>query len=87
MEQKLHTLLHWINKSDANKSKNKNKNTIVILSENFQNPIAKIIERDKIDTPNTQIHDRSLSCLGTGTSIKSGRVKLILWAQASPLAE
>jgi hypothetical protein len=59
----------------------------LILSENFQNPIAKIIERDKIDTPNTQIHDRSLSCLGTGTSIKSGRVKLILWAQASPLAE
>ena len=26
----------------------------------------------QIDTPNTQIHDRSLSCLGTGTSIKRG---------------
>jgi hypothetical protein len=25
-------------------------------------------------TPNTQIHDRSLSCLGKGTSIKSGGV-------------
>ena len=33
---------------------------------------VKIVERGKIDTPNTQIHDRSLSCLGTGTSIKSG---------------
>jgi hypothetical protein len=25
-----------------------------------------------IDTPNTQIHDPSLSCLGTGTSVISG---------------
>jgi hypothetical protein len=25
----------------------------------------------KIDNPNTQIHDRSLSELGTGTSVKS----------------
>ena len=30
----------------------------------------KILERDKIYTPNTQIHDRSQSCLDTGTSIK-----------------
>jgi hypothetical protein len=29
--------------------------------------------RQNIDTPNTQIHDNSLSWLGTGTSIKSGR--------------
>ena len=36
-----------------------------------------IVERDKIDTPNTRIHDRLLSLLGTGTSIKSGRVKLV----------
>jgi hypothetical protein len=28
------------------------------------------IERNKIDIPNTQIHDRSFSYLGTGTSIK-----------------
>ena len=28
----------------------------------------KIVDRGKIDTPNTQIHDRSLSWLGTGTS-------------------
>jgi len=30
----------------------------------------KIVEIGKIDTPNTQIHDRSLSWLGTGTLIK-----------------
>ena len=42
----------------------------------------KIVERDKIGTPNTQIHDLSFFWLGTGTSIKkSGRVKLMLWAQ------
>jgi hypothetical protein len=39
----------------------------------------KIVERDRIDTANTQIHDRSLSWLGTGMSIKTGRVKLALW--------
>jgi len=31
----------------------------------------KIVERGKTDTPNTNIYDRSLSLLGTGTSIKS----------------
>ena len=40
-----------------------------------------IVERDKIDTTNTQIHDRSLSWLDTDTSIKTGEVKLVLWAQ------
>jgi len=30
----------------------------------------KIVERGTIDTPNAQIHDRSLSWLGIGTSIK-----------------
>jgi hypothetical protein len=30
----------------------------------------KMVERCKIDTPNTQIHDRSLSWLGTGTLLK-----------------
>jgi len=38
----------------------------------------KIVERCKIYTPNTQVHDCSLSCLGTGTSIKCGGVKLFL---------
>ena len=39
------------------------------------------VERGKIDTPNTQIHDSSLSWVGTGTSIKSGGVRLVLWLQ------
>jgi hypothetical protein len=38
----------------------------------------KIAERGKIDTPNTKIHDRSFSWLGTVTSIKKG-VKLVLY--------
>ena len=37
----------------------------------------KIVERGKIDTLRTQIHDRSLSWLGTDTSIRSGGVKLV----------
>jgi hypothetical protein len=45
----------------------------------------KIVERGKIDTLNTLIHDCLLSCLGTVTSIKSGGVKLVLWAQTSYL--
>jgi len=43
----------------------------------------KIVERGKIDTHNTQIHDSLISWLGTDTSIKSGRIKLVLWAQTS----
>ena len=43
--------------------------------------------RYKIDTPNTDIHDLSFSWLSTGTSIKSGRKKLVLCAQAFPLSE
>ena len=67
----------------------KNKNTILseqfkntTLLEQFKNP--KENHRDKIDTPktpNAQIHDQSLSWLGTGTSIISGWVELVLWAQ------
>ena len=38
---------------------------------------TKIVERGTIDTPNTQIVDHSLSWFGTGTSIKSGGVKLV----------
>jgi len=33
------------------------------------------IERGKNHSPNTYIHDRSLSRFGTGTSIQSGGVK------------
>ena len=38
----------------------------------------------KIDTHSSKIHDRSVSWLITGTSIKSGVVKLVLWVQISP---
>ena len=31
-----------------------------------------------MDKSNTQIQDRSLSLLGTGTSMKSGRIKLVI---------
>ena len=37
------------------------------------------IEIGNIDTLNTQIHDRSISCLGTVTTIKRGGVKIVLW--------
>jgi hypothetical protein len=46
-----------------------------------------MVERVIIDTPNTQIHGHSLSWLGTGTSIKSDKVELVLWAQTFPLSE
>ena len=45
----------------------------------------KIIERGKIYTSYKQIHDCSLSWLGTDISVKSDRVKLVLWAQTSLL--
>ena len=38
----------------------------------------KMVERDKIYTTNTQIHDGLLSWLGTGLSIKYGGVTLFL---------
>ena len=38
----------------------------------------KIIEKETIDTLNTNIHDRSLPWLGTGTSIKRGGDKLVI---------
>jgi hypothetical protein len=47
----------------------------------------KIVERGKIDATNTQVHERSLSLIGTGISIKGGGVKLISWTQISPLSE
>jgi hypothetical protein len=40
----------------------------------------KITGRGKIYTPKTQVHDRLLSYLGTGTIIKSGGFKLALFA-------
>jgi len=42
-----------------------------------------------MDTPNTQIHGPLifLAGLDTGTSIKNGRLKLVLSAQTYPLSE
>lgn len=57
------------------------------LSEQLQNPTEKLEERDKINTPNTQIHARSPSLLGTGTQIKSGAVKPASLTKTSPLAK
>ena len=39
---------------------------------------SKIVDRGKIETPNTQMHDRSLSLLGIGTSLKRGGTRLDL---------
>ena len=41
------------------------------------NSNIKVIKRGKMDTPNTP-RDRSLSWLGTGTSVKSDGVRLVL---------
>ena len=50
----------------------------------FPKSNAKFVERGKIDATNRQIHDRSLSWLGTVISIKNGAVKLVFLGQ-SPL--
>ena len=42
----------------------------------------KIVETSKIDTI-ANIHDRSLYLLGTGTYMKSGGVKQVLWTKPS----
>ena len=43
---------------------------------------VKIIERDKVEIPTAQIHDRPLLCLATDTSIKKKwRGYLVVWAQ------
>jgi hypothetical protein len=41
----------------------------------------------KIDIRNTHIHDRSLSWLGTDTSMKNGRIKVVLWTPNSLLVK
>jgi hypothetical protein len=47
----------------------------------------KVVERDKIDTSNKQPDDQSLSSHDTDASIKYGWVKLVKWAQTSPLSD
>ena len=69
-----------------NKMKNKTNNK---LSKHLQNQIIKLWKEanSSLIGPNTQIHDYSLSWVGTGTSKKRYRVKLVLWTQTSPLSE
>ena len=53
----------------------------------YQMEKRKMVERCKIDTPNTQIHDRSLSWLVTGTFTKGGGFELALLTQATLIRE
>jgi hypothetical protein len=55
--------------------KNKNYHTVGT----FQKSNRKIVERGKIDAPNTQMHGCSLFWRDTDTSVKSGGVKLVVW--------
>jgi hypothetical protein len=57
------------------------------LSEHFKNPIKKSHIETQIDTPYTQIHECSLSRLGTCTSIIRGGDKLVIWIQTIPPSE
>jgi hypothetical protein len=46
----------------------------------------KIAETESKLIPLTHIRDRSFSGIGSGTSIKHGGVRLVLWIQTSPLS-
>jgi hypothetical protein len=61
------------------KTKNKKYHTV--------GTVPKSQKRGKINTRNTHIHNCLLSWLVTVTLIKSGGVKLVLWAQTSLLSE
>jgi hypothetical protein len=54
------------------------KKTKILLSEQFHIPSKIRRERQNQYPKHTYIHDRSLSCLGAGTSITSGGDKLVL---------
>jgi len=59
---------------NINKKKSKNYHTVGAAPKYNRT----IINRRKIDTPKTHMLDHSLSYLGTGTSIKSRGVQLVL---------
>ena len=61
----------------CNKMKNKEYHTAGTISKN-QIPKSQN-EENWISTETTKIYDRSLSWLGTCTSMKSREVKLVLW--------
>ena len=64
-----------------NITEKKKKNT---LWKQFQK--SNIKENGKFNTSNKQLHERSLSSIGSGTSIKSGGINLVLWAHTSLLS-
>ena len=54
-----------------------------MLSEQFQSKFHRLIlEIGKIDIPYTHMHDCSITWLSTGTLIKDGGAKLVLWARS-----
>ena len=58
------------------------------MSQQFRNPIEKS-QKEVKPTPLIQIHDGSLSWLGTGISIKGGGIKLVIYTpyvKIDPLA-
>ena len=69
--------LNTIEQTKHNEKQNKKYHTVG----KFQKSNWGIIERDKIYIPKTQIHDCSLSWIGTSISIQSGGVKLVILAQ------
>lgn len=60
------------------KTKNKKHSTVGTAP---KNPIGKIVGRGQIyiNIHSTYIHDSTLSWHGTYTSIKTGRLKIVLW--------
>jgi len=46
------------------------RNDLGLNKDNYKKSSIKIEKRDKIDIPNTHIHDHSFSWIGKGTSIK-----------------
>jgi hypothetical protein len=53
------------------------------LLEQFHNPK----EKSQKETQSIILTHKYMTCLSTDTSIKSGGVKLVVWAQTSPLSE
>ena len=56
----------------------KNSQTVETVPQSYR----KFVDRGKIDTTKTYIHDHSISSLGTDTSMKSGGVQLVILAKA-----
>ena len=49
--------------------------------------VPKSIEKSQKETQSIILTHKYMTCLSTDTSIKSGGVKLVVWAQTSPLSE